>query len=84
MRDNIKVVYNTALPVIFGVKKYADALWEVCKRRDITVNLQMNLIEINTSSREAVFQRLDKPNETVVQKVSVYFFLFGKYMYKIM
>ncbi|XP_076631160.1 sulfide quinone oxidoreductase [Colletes latitarsis] len=71
VRDNIKVVYNTALPVIFGVKKYADALWNVCGQRDITVNLQMNLVEINTSAREAVFQRLDKPNETVVHKYSL-------------
>ncbi|XP_053980330.1 sulfide:quinone oxidoreductase, mitochondrial [Hylaeus volcanicus] len=71
VRDNIKVVYNTALPVIFGVKKYADALWGVCKRRDITVNLQTNLVEINVAAREAVFQKLDKSNETFVQKYSL-------------
>lgn len=72
MRDNIEVVYNTALPVIFGVKKYADALWDVCKRRNITVNLQTNLVEINPTSQEAVFQRLDKPNETFIQKVCTF------------
>lgn len=71
VRDNIEVVYNTALPVIFGVKKYADALWDVCKRRNITVNLQTNLVEINPTSQEAVFQRLDKPNETFIQKYSL-------------
>ena len=27
-RANAKVLYHTSLPVIFGVKKYADALWE--------------------------------------------------------
>ena len=25
------IQYRTSLPVIFGVKKYADALWEVVK-----------------------------------------------------
>ena len=34
------MVYYTALPVIFGVKKYADALWKVVKERGIHVNLR--------------------------------------------
>ena len=71
VRDNIEVVYNTALPVIFGVKKYAAALRGVCERRNIAVNVQTNLIQINPESQEAVFQRLDKPNETFVQKYSL-------------
>ena len=71
VRDNIEVVYNTALPVIFGVKKYAAALRGVCERRNIAVNVQTNLIHINPESQEAVFQRLDKPNETFVQKYSL-------------
>lgn len=69
VRDNIKVVYNTALPVIFGVKKYADALWDVCKKRNITVNVQTNLVKINPATEEAVFQKLDGSNETFVEKV---------------
>ena len=79
VRNNVKVVYNTALPVIFGVKKYADALWDVCKRRNITVNVQTNLIEIDPAKEEAVFQKLDGSNETFVEKVS--FLFFTKYMY---
>ena len=27
-RADAKVLYHTSLPVLFGVKKYADALWE--------------------------------------------------------
>ena len=30
------IQYRSSLAVIFGVKKYADALWEVCKERNIT------------------------------------------------
>ncbi|XP_014214920.1 sulfide:quinone oxidoreductase, mitochondrial [Copidosoma floridanum] len=61
LRDNINIVYNTSLPVLFGVKKYADALWEVCNSRNIKVNCRTNLIEIRSDEREAVFQNLDKP-----------------------
>ncbi|XP_034191932.2 sulfide quinone oxidoreductase isoform X1 [Osmia lignaria lignaria] len=71
VRNNVKVVYNTALPVIFGVKKYADSLWGVCKKRDIIVNLQTNLIEIDSAKQEAVFEKLDGSNETFVQKFSL-------------
>lgn len=67
------MVYNTALPVIFGVKKYADALWGVCKERDITVNLQTNLIEVDSAKQEAVFEKLDGSNKTFVQKVYFYY-----------
>ncbi|XP_031837032.1 sulfide quinone oxidoreductase [Nomia melanderi] len=70
LRDNVKVIYNTSLPVIFGVKKYADALWKVCKKRDITVNVRTNLVEIRPSAQEAIFQKLDEPNETFVEKYS--------------
>ncbi|KAJ8947839.1 hypothetical protein NQ318_009984, partial [Aromia moschata] len=70
-RDKVNLFYNTSLPVIFGVKKYADALWNVCKERNINVNLCTNLIEINGDKREAVFQNLDKPEETTVTKFSM-------------
>ncbi|XP_033227561.1 sulfide:quinone oxidoreductase, mitochondrial isoform X2 [Belonocnema kinseyi] len=62
-RYAINVVYNTTLPVIFGVKKYADSLWEVCKRRNINVNLQTNLVEIKPDKKEAVFQNLKNPEK---------------------
>lgn len=65
-RDKAKIVYHTSLPVIFGVKKYADALWEVIKERGIDVTLRSNLIEVRPDTREAIFQNLDKPEETQV------------------
>ncbi|XP_012218293.1 sulfide:quinone oxidoreductase, mitochondrial [Linepithema humile] len=71
LRNNISVVYNTALPVIFGVKKYADSLWNVCKERDITVNLQTNLVKIDLSKRQATFEKLNSPGETFVQEYSL-------------
>jgi sulfide:quinone oxidoreductase len=37
VRDKSTVIYNTALPVIFGVKKYAAALMEVVKQRFVLI-----------------------------------------------
>uniref|UniRef100_A0A3B4Z3T3 Sulfide:quinone oxidoreductase, mitochondrial n=1 Tax=Stegastes partitus TaxID=144197 RepID=A0A3B4Z3T3_9TELE len=65
-RAKANVIYNTSLPVLFGIKKYADSLWEVVKRRDLQVNLRHNLIEVRADKQEAVFENLDKPGETKV------------------
>lgn len=62
-RADAKVLYHTSLPVLFGVKKYADALWEQIKEKDIDVTLRSNLIEVNADRREAIFQNLDKPEQ---------------------
>ena len=57
--------------MIFGVKKYADALWDIVRERDIQVNLRTNLIEVRADKQEAVFENLDKPGETSVIEVTV-------------
>jgi len=53
------IQYRSSLAVIFGVKKYADALWEVVKGRGINVHLRQNLVEIKPEAKEAVFENLD-------------------------
>ncbi|CAL8261484.1 unnamed protein product [Merluccius merluccius] len=65
-RANANIIYNTSLPVLFGVKKYADVLWEIVKSRDIQVNLRHNLIEVRADKQEAVFENLDNPGEPKV------------------
>ncbi|KAK7074777.1 hypothetical protein SK128_016877 [Halocaridina rubra] len=62
-RDKANIEYYTSLPVLFGIKKYADALWKVVNERKININLRHNLVEVKPDSREAVFQNLDKPDE---------------------
>lgn len=69
-RAKANIVYNTSLPVLFGIKKYADSLWDIVKRRDLQVNLRQNLIEVRADKQEAVFQNLDKPGETSVIEVT--------------
>ncbi len=57
--------------MLFAVKKYSDALWEIVKQRDLNVNLRHNLIEVRADKQEAVFEILDKPGETEVFKVAI-------------
>ena len=69
-RDKATIIYNTSLPVLFGVKKYADSLWKVVEDRGIIVNNRRCLTEVRPDTREAVFVNLDKPEEQFVDKVS--------------
>lgn len=65
-RSDANFIFNTSLGVIFGVKKYADALLKIIKERDIQVNFKHNLIEVRADKQEAVFENLDNPGETKV------------------
>ncbi|XP_015183182.1 PREDICTED: sulfide:quinone oxidoreductase, mitochondrial isoform X4 [Polistes dominula] len=71
VRKNIDVVYHTSLPVIFGVKKYADALWKICNDRNIDVKTRLNLVKIDVDKQEATFENLDCPGETCTMKYSL-------------
>ena len=53
------IQYRSSLGVIFACKKYADALWEVVKRKGINVHLRQHLVEIKPDTKEAVFEDLD-------------------------
>lgn len=70
-RSHANLMYNTSLPVLFGIKKYADSLWQIVKQRDLQVNLRHNLIEVRADKQEAVFENLEKPGETKVIEVTV-------------
>ncbi|XP_049638451.1 sulfide:quinone oxidoreductase, mitochondrial isoform X2 [Suncus etruscus] len=65
-RAKANIIFNTSLGAIFAVKKYADALQEVIRDRNLTVNYKQNLIEVRADRQEAVFENLDKPGETQV------------------
>jgi len=53
------IEFHSSLAVLFGVKKYADALWKVVEQRGININLRHNLIEVKSDTKEAVFEHLD-------------------------
>ena len=65
-RDQAKVMYHTALPVLFGVKKYADELWKVVESRDIEVNLNSALVEVNADKKEATFENTQSTEKVMV------------------
>lgn len=71
IRDKVNIIYNTSLPVLFGVKKYADALWKVVEQRNIKVNLRRNLVKIKPKEKIAVFQNLDVPEELTEMEYSM-------------
>lgn len=64
-RDNINIMYKTSTPTIFGVKKYAQKLQQICNARNISVNTRQNLIQINNTKKVATFELLDEPNKKV-------------------
>ena len=64
-------MYNSALGVIFGVKKYANALWKVVERKGIKVNLLRKLVGINTDKREATFEVLDPESKVYMENYEV-------------
>ena len=66
VRDQSKVIYVSATPTIFGVKKYATALDQVVKRKQIETHFRHDLVEVRPGSKEAVFRNLDGGSELVL------------------
>lgn len=62
-------MYNSALGVIFGVKKYAAELLHVVERKDIQVNFKRSLVEVDAVNRQAIFEVLEE-NKTETFPVS--------------
>lgn len=66
LRDKSEVQYHTALPVLFGVKKYADVLAPMCEARGIQVNKRSHLVELTHRKKQAVFENLDSKQRRTV------------------
>ncbi|KAI3389472.1 hypothetical protein SNEBB_004211 [Seison nebaliae] len=67
-RNNINISFNSAVGAIFGVKKYADALMKVKEKRNVQLNLNENLVEIDDVNRLAIFQSSSDPNKKRTEK----------------
>jgi sulfide:quinone oxidoreductase len=67
VREKSQVIFASATPTIFAVKKYAAALDKVVARKGIDARYKHNLTEIRASEKEAVFENLDT-KESVVLK----------------
>ncbi|XP_045771826.1 uncharacterized protein LOC123871862 [Maniola jurtina] len=70
VRSKSNITYNTCLPVIFGVKKYADVLLKIAERKKIKLNYKTVLKEVRPDKKEAVFFTAceDKDKVTTTQR----------------
>lgn len=66
VRDKSKVIYASATPSIFGVKRYREALEPIVARKQIETHFRHDLVEVRPSKREAVFRNLDTRAELVL------------------
>ncbi|ETN85083.1 hypothetical protein NECAME_19587, partial [Necator americanus] len=64
-RKTTNFIYATALPRLFGVEAYLNALNKIAASKNIDVRTHHNLIEVDTTNKIAKFELLDedsKPN----------------------
>ncbi len=66
VRDKIKVIFASANPSIFSVKKYANSLTKVLERKHIETRFRQDLTEIDGEAKRATFQNLDSGETTVI------------------
>lgn len=59
VRGKSHVIFASATPTIFAVKKYAAALDKIVARKGIETYYKHNLVEIRGPEKEAVFENLD-------------------------
>ncbi|XP_063897409.1 uncharacterized protein LOC110372031 [Helicoverpa armigera] len=71
VRSKTNIIYNTCLPVIFGVPKYAEALMKVVKRKNINVNYVTVLKEVRHDKKEAVFFNKEDPDKDITVDYSM-------------
>lgn len=62
-RANAQLHYVTALPSIFGVPYFADALWPIARAKGIEVRTQQHLVEVKGDENRAVFESVERPGE---------------------
>lgn len=71
LRNNTQISYYTALPRIFGVKKYADSLMKVVNDRGIKLFTRHNLVEVDVNNCIATFERLDDTNKPTGERQEI-------------
>ncbi|MCB0035414.1 MAG: NAD(P)/FAD-dependent oxidoreductase [Anaerolineales bacterium] len=64
VRGHIDVKFRSGTPNIFGVKKYADTLYQVIDRKGIDAQFQEELVEIMPDQKTAVFENLSTGEKT--------------------
>jgi sulfide:quinone oxidoreductase len=63
VRDKSRVIYASATPAIFGVKKYAKTLAKVVERKGIETHFRHDLVAVRAAQKKAIFKNLDSGAE---------------------
>lgn len=66
VRDQVKVVYASAGPSIFGISKYRAVLEKIVADRGIETHFKHNLVEVRGDLKEAVFLNLETQEQVVI------------------
>ena len=67
VRNNSKVIFASAAPTIFAVKKYAAALDKIIERKGIETRYKHSLVEIRAQEKEAVFENLETKEPVTIK-----------------
>jgi sulfide:quinone oxidoreductase len=66
VRGKTDVIFCSAAATIFAVKKYADTLDTVLKRKGIDTRYKHNLVELRPEKKDAVFKDLETGEDVVM------------------
>jgi len=66
VRDKVKMIFASANPSIFSVKKYATSLTKVCQRKRIETLFRQDLTEVDGEAKRATFQNLETGESRVI------------------
>ncbi|MCF6156305.1 MAG: NAD(P)/FAD-dependent oxidoreductase [Candidatus Brocadia sp.] len=67
VREKSSITFALPQGVIFSVKKYANALVEVAKRKGVDVRYQHNLVELRPDKKEAVFKKVETGEDVIMK-----------------
>ncbi len=66
VRESSRLIFCSAAPGIFPVKKYAQTLNEVIARKGLEARYQTHLVELRPDEKEAVFEKLGDGSREVI------------------
>jgi len=66
-RQSSRLLFRSAAPSIFPVKKYAETLNKVIERKHVEVKYQFHLTEVRGDVREAVFEHVTSGEQEIVK-----------------
>jgi sulfide:quinone oxidoreductase len=66
VRDNIEVIFTLAGPRLFAVDRYREVLEQVVQRKGIEPRFRLNLVEIRSETKEAIYRHMDTDDEVVI------------------